>query len=78
MLSNETEVQTLSRRCNEFEARIAALENSEALKPSHNSDYAAALRVIDEYYKNIPPATTVFFLRKWCLQRLHSEEPNVA
>ena len=32
---------------------INFLKAAEALKPSHNSDYAAALRVLKEYYGDV-------------------------
>jgi len=56
-----------------------AADIAEALKPSHNSDYAAALRVRNEYVDthSIKGADINGFA-DYCEQRLNSAEPNCA
>ena len=61
-------------------SRCKVAFTAEALKPSHNSDYATALRVwrewdempFDGWPEDIPD------FDEYCKERLNSEEPNCA
>lgn len=70
MLKDESDIETLSRRCNEFEMRIAVLENAVALNTAHNSNYAAALKVYREYRSDDKNYSTGGFV-EFCEKRLH-------
>lgn len=58
-------------QCNEFLKRV------EALKPSHNSDYAAALRASSSFRDSGIDVTLEHF-EQWCFERLNSAKPNCA
>ena len=52
---------------------IAALEAIEAGQPAHNSDYTAALRVLNEYFDYpLRSGLDINDMREWCKQRLNS------
>lgn len=64
--------------CCEDEWKFIRAKLAEAVpSASANSDYAAALRVIDEFVRS-EMKDSVASLNIWCKQRLHSGEPNVA
>ena len=44
---------------------------AEASKPSHNSDYTAAIRCIKEYCQSRPDSTMIGVFRAWCEDRLN-------
>jgi len=50
---------------------VAALQTT-------NSDYAAAIRALGVFAKESTLEITIPMFRRFCEDRLHSEEPNVA
>ena len=59
-------------RCLDFHKAL------EAVKTSHNSDYAAALRVMGELRASNSNACYTVDLEQWCKLRLNSAKPNIA
>jgi hypothetical protein len=51
---------------------------AEALKPSHNSDYAAALKVVGEFCIEHSSSEQCIDFRGWLLQRLNETRSHSA
>ena len=49
-----------------------------ASKPSTNSDYAAALKVVSEFRRSSSGNKGLWQLQTWCEKRLHAEEQRDA
>ena len=59
------------------EEAIAALEAAEVQKPSHNSRYATALDVVQQYVKEVANSESSKFV-DWLYQRLNPAERDSA
>jgi hypothetical protein len=77
--SNDSHIEELTANQVWNAGWVSAINYMAALKPSHNSDYAVALKVFNEWFFNYRGAShnTGDFC-EWLDKRLHLDEPNVA